>query len=151
MKAHKIALEICFLAIWICTIDCQTAAITSRAHFIASPDDEIVLPPGLPHHTRLDLWPGKFQARGYECPSGTKNCATIQQPDFCCSNGQTCAIVSDTGSGSVGCCPTGSVCTGQVGSCSVGWIACSNGGCCPSSLVCDGVGCVASEISTLSL
>jgi progranulin len=86
----------------------------------------------------------QLEKRQWACPNGTSSCSNIGYPDSCCSNGETCVIVTDTGLGSVGCCPSGSTCGGTVGDCSSGSTACSSsqgGGCCIPGYVCEGIGC----------
>ena len=84
--------------------------------------------------------------RSFQCPVGTSNCASIDQPDTCCSTGETCISVQDMGNGPVGCCPYGETCGGQVTSCdtAAGYSSCpgsANGGCCIPGYSCQGIGC----------
>ncbi|KAF2127156.1 hypothetical protein P153DRAFT_60659 [Dothidotthia symphoricarpi CBS 119687] len=96
----------------------------------------------------------RFQARNallkrqFQCPDNTASCSSIGAPDVCCGTGLTCMTLdSNSGAGSVGCCPQGRTCAGSV-SCdtSSGYSSCpdaSNGGCCMPGFQCSGVGCVA--------
>ncbi|KAK0614189.1 hypothetical protein B0T14DRAFT_299254 [Immersiella caudata] len=88
-----------------------------------------------------------LQRRQWACPSGTSGCGSIGYPNSCCTNGETCVEVQDTGLGPVGCCPAGATCAGGVTGCTGGSTACASdigGGCCISGFVCQGVGCVSS-------
>ncbi|KAJ5182392.1 hypothetical protein N7492_000008 [Penicillium capsulatum] len=76
---------------------------------------------------------GWLKARDFKCPTDTHACTNIHRSDRCCGLGSTCELVKDTGSGEVGCCANGSICSGVVGSCQRGYTACSSalgGGCC---------------------
>lgn len=82
-----------------------------------------------------------LQKRDYVCPTGTSACSNA--PNLCCATGEVCVTVTDTGLGSVGCCPIGATCAGAI-SCAAGNTACSSnmgGGCCISGYVCAGIGC----------
>ena len=82
--------------------------------------------------------------KGFQCPTGTSSCASINRPDSCCPTGDQCQAVTDTGLGDVGCCAAGQNCAGQVGSCAAGYTACPanlGGGCCVPGYQCAGVGC----------
>lgn len=46
------------------------------------------------------------------CPSGFDSCSNLGAPGLCCASAATCTPDSR---GNVACCPTGSVCTGQIG------------------------------------
>ncbi|KAF2223607.1 hypothetical protein BDZ85DRAFT_261887 [Elsinoe ampelina] len=85
--------------------------------------------------------------RDFECPVGTFACTSINQPNSCCSSGETCISVQDTGLGPVGCCPQGQNCGGSVAGCNTdeGFSSCPgspNGGCCIPGYQCQGVGCI---------
>lgn len=85
-----------------------------------------------------------LETRDFKCPTGTNACTSIGRSDRCCSTGSTCEIVTDTGSGDVGCCPGGEVCSGTVGSCASGYATCSEvlgGGCCIPGYECVSGGC----------
>lgn len=85
-----------------------------------------------------------LEARDFKCPSDTNACASINRSDRCCSTGDTCVIVTDTGSGDVGCCPKGQTCSGTIGSCQSGYTTCSTalgGGCCIPGYECVEGGC----------
>lgn len=92
-------------------------------------------------------WPRNlFQKRDYQCPTDTTNCASISRPNSCCGQGQQCILVQNTGSGDVGCCPSGSICGNAIGTCNIaaGYSACPNspnGGCCIPGYTCDSIGC----------
>ncbi|GKZ18949.1 hypothetical protein AbraIFM66951_001909 [Aspergillus brasiliensis] len=83
--------------------------------------------------------------RDFKCPSGTNGCSSIDRPESCCSTGDTCVLVNDTGSGDVGCCPKGETCSGTIGSCQNGYSSCSSslgGGCCIPGYECVTGGCM---------
>lgn len=85
-----------------------------------------------------------LEARDFKCPGGTNACTSINRSDRCCSTGDTCVIVTDTGSGDVGCCPNGQTCSGTIGSCQSGYTTCSTalgGGCCIPGYECVEGGC----------
>jgi hypothetical protein len=85
-----------------------------------------------------------LHVRDFKCPTGTYGCTSIGRPNICCGAGQTCESVHDTGSGDVGCCPSGQTCSGQIGSCRSGYTACSEGlggGCCIPGYECVPGGC----------
>lgn len=89
-----------------------------------------------------------LKKRGFECVAGTSACTSINQPNLCCSTGETCYNITDTGLGTVGCCPSGATCGGEI-SCATGNTPClvnntggyTGGGCCIPGFVCAGVGC----------
>ncbi|EPE04992.1 gpi anchored protein [Ophiostoma piceae UAMH 11346] len=86
-----------------------------------------------------------LQRRQWSCPSGTASCSDIGYPYSCCSTGETCYAITDTGLGPVGCCPSGSTCGGAVTSCSPSSTACPSslgGGCCIEGYECAGIGCI---------
>lgn len=92
-------------------------------------------------------WPRDlFSKRDYQCPTGTTNCSSIARPNSCCGQGQQCILVQNTGSGDVGCCPSGSTCGNAISTCNTaaGYSSCpssSNGGCCIPGYTCDSIGC----------
>ena len=93
----------------------------------------------------------RLERRQWGCPAGTKSCTSINQPNACCRDGETCYSITDTGLGSVGCCATGSTCGGTLDNCAPGDTACPSelgGGCCIAGFVCQGIGCV--RLSTTS-
>ncbi|KAI0387066.1 hypothetical protein F5Y04DRAFT_76090 [Hypomontagnella monticulosa] len=96
----------------------------------------------------------KLQGRQFACPAGTHSCADIDQPNYCCSEGTTCFVVTNApDSGNVGCCPDGQTCGVTVGECSGGATACPanvGGGCCIPGFVCAEVGCVSSTVSVIT-
>jgi len=85
--------------------------------------------------------------RGYQCPTGTNACTSIGEPNSCCATNQVCMMITDTGLGSVGCCPAGQSCAGSISTCNTaqGYTSCPgspNGGCCIPNYTCDGnIGC----------
>ncbi|KAI9036153.1 putative GPI anchored protein [Aspergillus affinis] len=82
--------------------------------------------------------------RDFKCPANTFSCASIDRPNSCCNAGDTCELVKDTGSGDVGCCPTGQDCSGTIGKCQQGYSSCSasqGGGCCIPGYDCVSGGC----------
>ncbi|KAJ5297879.1 hypothetical protein N7508_008128, partial [Penicillium antarcticum] len=86
----------------------------------------------------------RLEARNFECPSGTSACTSIGRSDRCCGSGETCQIVTDTGHGTVGCCPSWKKCSGMIGSCASGYSACASalgGGCCIPGYDCVAGGC----------
>lgn len=87
---------------------------------------------------------GFLESRDFKCPTGTSACTSINRSDRCCSASDTCVIVTDTGSGDVGCCPSGQTCSGMIGSCQSGYTTCSQalgGGCCIPGYGCVEGGC----------
>jgi len=83
--------------------------------------------------------------RDFQCPAGTIGCTSINRPSSCCTTGDTCELVQDTGSGDVGCCPQGQTCSGVIGSCQWGYTACPaslGGGCCIPGYECVSDGCM---------
>ncbi|OTA70656.1 hypothetical protein K449DRAFT_428207 [Hypoxylon sp. EC38] len=96
----------------------------------------------------------KLQGRQFACPSGTHSCTNIDEPNYCCSTGTTCFVVTNAPeSGNVGCCPNGQNCGVTVGACTDGATACPanlGGGCCIAGFVCASVGCVASTVSVIT-
>ncbi|KAK4985155.1 hypothetical protein LTR50_006154 [Elasticomyces elasticus] len=95
----------------------------------------------------LRFLPRSVFGRAFQCPAGTTNCASIGQTNSCCQNGETCITTTDTGLGTVGCCPAGEICGGSVSTCDTasGYKSCPNspnGGCCIPGYACQDVGCV---------
>ncbi|KAI1380580.1 hypothetical protein F4677DRAFT_403953 [Hypoxylon crocopeplum] len=95
----------------------------------------------------------KLQGRQFACPQGTHSCTNIDQPNYCCTAGTTCFVVTNApDAGNVGCCPDGQNCGVTVGACTGGATACPadlGGGCCIPGFVCAEVGCVASTVSVI--
>ncbi|KAH8687768.1 hypothetical protein BGZ60DRAFT_394417 [Tricladium varicosporioides] len=86
-----------------------------------------------------------LEKRDFVCPTGTSNCASIQQPNYCCGTNEICFAIQDTGLGPVGCCPRGTTCGGIISSCASPNTPCAQnlgGACCIPNYVCQGVGCV---------
>ncbi|KIW52125.1 hypothetical protein PV05_07790 [Exophiala xenobiotica] len=101
---------------------------------------------------RLPGWHLLFK-RGFQCPSGTSSCTSIDRPNSCCATGSTCQIVQDTGLGDVGCCPNGQTCADSLSTCESGYTSCPNnpgGGCCIPGYACYDVGCVQTSYATVS-
>ncbi|OOQ85264.1 putative GPI anchored protein [Penicillium brasilianum] len=95
-----------------------------------------------------------LKARDFKCPGGTTACTSINLSDRCCSTGDTCVIVTDTGSGDVGCCPNGQTCSGTIGSCQSGYTTCSTalgGGCCIPGYECVEGGCAYISVVTVTI
>ncbi|KAI1344827.1 hypothetical protein F5Y15DRAFT_363736 [Xylariaceae sp. FL0016] len=96
----------------------------------------------------------RLQGRAFACPDDTHACTNIDQPNYCCTSGTECFVVSGSAeSGNVGCCPEGQNCGGSVGDCSSDSTACPaavGGGCCIPGFVCASVGCVASTVSVIT-
>lgn len=91
--------------------------------------------------------------RDFECPDGTSGCGSIDRPDRCCGDGDTCTLVPDTGSGDVGCCPKGQSCSDTIGKCPGAYSTCSEslgGGCCIPGYECVQGGCKFREQSESS-
>lgn len=87
----------------------------------------------------------RLAKRDFKCPSGTSPCTSIERPNSCCSQGDVCQIVEDTGLGDVGCCAQGEDCSGQLVSCPEGHSSCpdnSGGGCCIPGYSCVDEGCL---------
>lgn len=117
----------------------------------SSLDSPSLLPPTLLHENRSAdigltgwLFGRNVFERDFKCPSGTTSCAaSIDQPNFCCQNSDTCISVGST----AGCCPAGQTCGGSISSCDTaqGYTSCPNnpnGGCCIPNYACQGVGCM---------
>jgi hypothetical protein len=86
----------------------------------------------------------RLEKRQWACPDGTTDCSGIGFPYTCCGNGETCVRVTDTGLGSVGCCPAGLSCGGTISGCPQGAVGCPasmGGACCIPGFVCEGIGC----------
>ncbi|OTB15019.1 hypothetical protein K445DRAFT_121120 [Daldinia sp. EC12] len=96
----------------------------------------------------------KLQGRQFACPESTHSCENIDQPNYCCSQGTQCFVVTNAPeAGNVGCCPDGQTCGVTVGQCSDGSTSCpanQGGGCCISGFVCAEVGCVHSTVSVIT-
>ncbi|KAE8153489.1 hypothetical protein BDV25DRAFT_149245 [Aspergillus avenaceus] len=125
--------------------DTKEPKTTETAFHPRSYPDEPSAP--LDNSTALDGWMGPISPllrRDFQCPSGTYSCTSINRPDSCCSTGSSCELVQDTGSGDVGCCPSGQQCSGTIGSCKPGYTSCSaslGGGCCIPGYQCVTGGC----------
>ncbi|KKK23083.1 hypothetical protein P175DRAFT_0499001 [Aspergillus ochraceoroseus IBT 24754] len=115
-------------------------------------DRSALLPRSYPFHPSFALDSDRLRnlrfshlvKKDFQCPSGTYSCTAINRPDSCCSTDETCMIVKDTGSGDVGCCPSGQTCSGTIGSCSQGYTSCPSslgGGCCIPGYECVTGGC----------
>lgn len=91
--------------------------------------------------------PGDLFKRDYQCPTGFHTCASIGNTGTCCTTDQTCQIITNSGIGTIGCCPSGLTCSGSVGSCDIsqGYSSCPTyqnpDGCCSPGFECDNVGC----------
>ncbi|KAI1642007.1 uncharacterized protein F4817DRAFT_363349 [Daldinia loculata] len=96
----------------------------------------------------------KLQGRQFACPENTQSCENIDQPNYCCSQGTQCFVVTNApDAGNVGCCPDGQTCGVTVGQCSDGSSSCpanQGGGCCIPGFVCADVGCVHSTVSVIT-
>ncbi|KAL7623458.1 hypothetical protein AAE478_007140 [Parahypoxylon ruwenzoriense] len=96
----------------------------------------------------------QLRGRQFACPEGTHGCTNIAQPNYCCTDGTTCFVVTNAPeAGNVGCCPEGQNCGGSVGSCTDGATACPadiGGGCCIPGFACADVGCVFSTVSVIT-
>ncbi|KAJ2901468.1 gpi anchored protein [Zalerion maritima] len=92
--------------------------------------------------------------RDYDCPSDTVSCVDVGYSDYCCGTDETCVEVEDTGSGPVGCCPSGATCGGTVANCPDPDTSCPSdlgGGCCIEGYICQSSGCVATDVVTITL
>ncbi|KAI0108515.1 hypothetical protein F4814DRAFT_61612 [Daldinia grandis] len=96
----------------------------------------------------------KLQGRQFACPKDTHSCENIGQPNYCCTQGTQCFVVTNApDAGNVGCCPDGQTCGVTVGQCSDGSSSCpanQGGGCCIPGFVCADVGCVHSTVSVIT-
>jgi hypothetical protein len=95
-----------------------------------------------------------LEKRQFACPTGTADCSSIGESNYCCATGETCFSIQDTGLGPVGCCPTGSTCGGTVTTCNSPNTPCADslgGGCCIPNYVCAGIGCECFELPITSL
>ncbi|KAI1826041.1 hypothetical protein F4861DRAFT_537402 [Xylaria intraflava] len=94
----------------------------------------------------------RLRDRSFTCPNGTHDCASISQPNYCCTDGTVCFVVENApDAGNVGCCPDGQTCGGSVAACADGNTACpaaDGGGCCIPGFVCADIGCVVSTSAT---
>lgn len=87
----------------------------------------------------------QLDERDFQCPGNTLSCTSINRPNSCCSTGESCQLITNTGLGDVGCCAQGQTCSQQVSDCQAGYKSCpgsSGGGCCIPGYDCDGVGCM---------
>ncbi|OTB06959.1 hypothetical protein M426DRAFT_318327 [Hypoxylon sp. CI-4A] len=105
------------------------------------------------YHRARDVL-SKLRGRQFACPQDTHSCTNIDQPNYCCTDGTTCFVVTNApDAGNVGCCPEGQNCGVTVGTCTDGSTACSaeqGGGCCISGFVCAEVGCISSTVSVIT-
>ncbi|KAI5778289.1 hypothetical protein EDC01DRAFT_712929 [Geopyxis carbonaria] len=96
-------------------------------------------------HPPSALAHGLFARAGrFECAAGTSSCRDIGQESYCCDEGTTCAVIADTGYGTVGCCPAGQKCSGPLTGCGAGKQTCPDalgGGCCSADTECSPMGC----------
>jgi hypothetical protein len=98
-----------------------------------------------------------LEKRGFQCVTGTTACTSIKQPNLCCAAGETCYNITDTGLGTVGCCPEGGTCGGSI-ACADGNTPClvnnsggyTGGGCCIPGYVCSGIGCKTPSVPNFS-
>ncbi|RAL61352.1 hypothetical protein DID88_009488 [Monilinia fructigena] len=58
-----------------------------------------------------------LEKKAFQCPTGTSDCSAIGYPNSCCATDETCFQITDTGLGSVGCCPSGGNCGGTITNC----------------------------------
>ena len=94
----------------------------------------------------------KQLSKRFQCPSGTFSCTSINRPNSCCANGETCQLIQDTGLGDVGCCAADQACGGQLSGCPQGYTSCPNnpgGGCCLPGYACYNEGCAVSSTNTV--
>ncbi|KAJ5893884.1 hypothetical protein N7495_005575 [Penicillium taxi] len=110
--------------------------------------------PSFDRETNSILGRSLLDVRDFKCPTGTDACTSIGRSDRCCSSSDTCELVTDTGSGDVGCCPNGQTCGGTVGSCQSGYSTCSTalgGGCCIPGYECVSGGCAFVSVVTITI
>jgi progranulin len=107
----------------------------------------------LSRYIRFPILPRSgFDKREFQCPTGTSNCASVDRPNSCCAEGQTCQLIQDTGLGDVGCCAAGETCAGSLSNCASGYADCPNypgGGCCIPGYACVSGGCLLSSTATV--
>ncbi|OJD33618.1 gpi anchored protein [Diplodia corticola] len=133
----------------------RTVDVDGDEHYSNTSLAENLLPPLLLHSETSEagrsllrfFQRNLFDKRGYECPTGTNSCTSINRPNSCCPSDESCVIVEDTGVGDVGCCPAGTTCLGGVSSCNTdaGYTSCpgsDNGGCCIPGYSCQDIGCM---------
>ncbi|THW12761.1 hypothetical protein D6D23_10028 [Aureobasidium pullulans] len=119
---------------------------------------EELLPPLL-LHAESQQFPNlyRFLGRGlseraYQCPTGTDSCVSIGYPNSCCATGETCISLPENDGATIGCCPDGASCGGEIGLCdtAAGYTSCDNenGGCCVPGYSCQGIGCVYASTAT---
>lgn len=124
-----------------------------RPFAIHAADSEPPLIPLLPRFIERHLPTSNLLRRDFQCPTDTTPCTSINRPYSCCSPGETCQLVANSGSGDVGCCPQGSgTCSDEVGQCAAGYESCpadQGGGCCVPGYRCAGVGCMCSLFPAL--
>lgn len=117
-------------------------------------DKETSHSPVIPRNLRFPFFKRSYlDRRGFQCPNGTAACTALN-PNVCCAFGETCQTVQDsnTGLGSVGCCPDGETCGGSLSTCPSGYTSCPyypGGGCCIPGYSCYDVGCVLSSTATV--
>jgi hypothetical protein len=124
-------------------------SISSAALLSNISNVEELLPPLLLHAESQQFVPRFFgrglSERAYQCPTGTNNCAAIGYPNSCCATGESCISLPENDGATIGCCPDGASCGGQIGSCdtAAGYTNCDseNGGCCVPGYTCQGIGC----------
>jgi progranulin len=118
-----------------------------------STHNSIVAHNALSRYIRFPLSPrSELDRRDFQCPSGTSSCESINRPDSCCAEGQTCQSIQDTGLGDVGCCAAGDTCAGSLSNCASDYTSCPNypgGGCCIPGYACVNGGCLLSSTATL--
>lgn len=98
-----------------------------------------------------ELQPRGLTRRDFECPSGSTACTSINRPNSCCASGTTCQLIPNSGSGDVGCCPSGQSCGNTLGDCREGSTSCDSdgGGCCLPGYACFEQGCVQTATTTV--
>lgn len=85
-----------------------------------------------------------LRKRDFVCPTGTAACTNIGFSESCCTVGDTCYQIPESGLGQVGCCPAGATCGGTITHCDAPNTPCSvalGGGCCIPNYVCVEGGC----------
>ncbi|KAI4733412.1 hypothetical protein E4T50_16033 [Aureobasidium sp. EXF-12298] len=133
-------------------------SVSSAARLLNISNVEELLPPLLLHAESQQFIPNhrflgrSLFERAYQCPSGTNSCESIGYPNSCCATGETCISLPDNDGATIGCCPDGASCGGQIGSCdtAAGYTNCKNdnGGCCIPGYTCQGIGCVYASTAT---
>ncbi|KAG9682648.1 hypothetical protein KCU95_g14131, partial [Aureobasidium melanogenum] len=133
-------------------------SVSSAARLLNISNVEELLPPLLLHAKSQQFIPNhrffgrSLSERAFQCPSETNSCESIGYPNSCCATGETCISLPANDGATIGCCPDGASCGGQIGLCdtAAGYTDCKNdnGGCCIPGYTCQGIGCVYASTAT---